>query len=265
MKYFLGKKAITFEVNQKVVSEQELEFNHQDLMNANTSWYSRGYTTLKMTDPFIDAIKTNTKLFIGNAIKKATGTEIASIDKYHHHIKDSRIHLAVLQEIGKLIQPKLLGIDVNALEQEIKHACAIDFDLTCNNVSDLRIFRPYHGDTMDNNPLHRDTWLTILNNCINVYIPVFGNTQFSSLSLIPKSHLWNRDTVERTVDNAKIKNIQYGLPSVTRINREFEVLRPNLSGNKILLFSPNIIHGGAVNLNKDTTRVSIEIRFWRQK
>lgn len=265
MKYYLGKKAITFEVAQEVVNEHNLEFSHIDAINPKAKWYSRGYTTLTMPSYFIHAIKINTENYIRKAIKKATGNEITAIDKYHHQIKDNSQHLEVLSEIGKLIHPKQLGIDVQLLIEEIKRTCAIDFNLTCNNVSDIRIFRPYHGDTMDNNPLHRDTWLPILNNCINVYIPVFGNTQFSSLSLIPKSHLWNRNTVERTLENAKIKNIQYGLPSVTHINRKFEVIRPNLNGNKILLFSPNIIHGGAVNLNKDLTRVSIEIRFWPKK
>lgn len=117
---------------------------------------------------------------------------------------------------------------------------------------------------MDNNPLHRDTWLPILNNCINVYIPVAGNNRLSSLTVIPGSHLWNKKEIKRTKTNAIINGLQYGLPSVTEIKRKFKVVRPALGENEILLFSSNMIHGGAVNLNKDLTRVSIEIRFWRK-
>jgi len=34
--------------------------------------------------------------------------------------------------------------------------------------------------------------------------------------------------------------------------------------NQVLVFSPYLIHGGAVNLNSNETRISIEIRLWKK-
>ena len=41
------------------------------------------------------------------------------------------------------------------------------------------------------------------------------------------------------------------------------LVRPNPGPNEVLVFSPYLIHGGAFNQQTDTTRVSLEMRFWR--
>jgi ectoine hydroxylase-related dioxygenase (phytanoyl-CoA dioxygenase family) len=262
MKYLLGKKEFKIKIDQDVVNENEISTNHKDLIGNKQSWYSKGYTSVSLPDAFFFEIRTKTIAYIKKAIQEALNIDMQSIDKYHRLVQNNEQHINVLSQIGKLIDPSKLGIDIVLLEKEIKKKCGINIELSCRDVSDIRIFRPYTGGKMDNNPLHRDTWLPILNNCINVYIPIIGNTRFSSLCIVPGSHLWNTGEVERTVTNAKIEGVQYGLPSVTTIKRKYNILRPKLSHEEVLLFSPNIIHGGAVNLNKDVTRVSIEIRFW---
>jgi ectoine hydroxylase-related dioxygenase (phytanoyl-CoA dioxygenase family) len=45
---------------------------------------------------------------------------------------------------------------------------------------------------------------------------------------------------------------------------EFEFIRPDPKIGEVLVFSPYLIHGGSVNLNDDTTRISIEVRLWRK-
>ena len=40
------------------------------------------------------------------------------------------------------------------------------------------------------------------------------------------------------------------------------LLHPNPNPNEVLLFSPYLLHGGAVNLNTNQTRISLEMRFW---
>ena len=54
------------------------------------------------------------------------------------------------------------------------------------------------------------------------------------------------------------------MPAVTAIKDEYELVRPNPKPNEVLLFSPYLIHGGASNLNEDQTRISIEVRLWKQ-
>ena len=41
--------------------------------------------------------------------------------------------------------------------------------------------------------------------------------------------------------------------------------RPDPNPDEVLVFSPYLIHGGAVNLNEDMTRVSLEMRLWRRQ
>jgi ectoine hydroxylase-related dioxygenase (phytanoyl-CoA dioxygenase family) len=43
------------------------------------------------------------------------------------------------------------------------------------------------------------------------------------------------------------------------------MIRPNPKPGEMLLFSPYLIHGGGVNFNKDITRVSLEMRFFRKR
>ena len=42
-----------------------------------------------------------------------------------------------------------------------------------------------------------------------------------------------------------------------------DMVRPPVEENQVLVFSPYLVHGGAVNLNADVTRISLEVRFWR--
>ena len=41
------------------------------------------------------------------------------------------------------------------------------------------------------------------------------------------------------------------------------LVRPNPGRNEMIVFSPYLIHRGGVNLNPDTTRMSLEMRFWQ--
>jgi ectoine hydroxylase-related dioxygenase (phytanoyl-CoA dioxygenase family) len=40
--------------------------------------------------------------------------------------------------------------------------------------------------------------------------------------------------------------------------------RPDPQAGEVLVFSPYLIHGGAMNFNSDVTRLSLEMRFWRK-
>lgn len=42
------------------------------------------------------------------------------------------------------------------------------------------------------------------------------------------------------------------------------MVRPDVGPRQGMVFSPYLIHGGAINLEPDLTRVSLEVRFWRK-
>lgn len=264
MHYTLNHTKFKIHVQQPVINESRLPNQHTDWINPSQKWYTKGYTPLQLPAAFFKKVRQATRAYIAQSFVQALNTPLTKITAYHLQVSTQQQHLQVLQQIGKLLPPEKLGIDTAFLEKQIQKAAGVNFALTCRNMCDIRLFRPYNGTTMDNNPLHRDTWLPIINNGINLYIPIAGNNHLSSLSVIPGSHLWNPETVERTQTNARLQGVQYGLPSVTKIKQPYKVIRPALHSNQALLFSSNLIHGGAVNLNKNTTRVSIEIRFWKE-
>jgi ectoine hydroxylase-related dioxygenase (phytanoyl-CoA dioxygenase family) len=111
--------------------------------------------------------------------------------------------------------------------------------------------------------LHRDVWLEDYESCINLYIPIAGSNALSSLILLPESHYWPESRIERTMSGAHINGIKFNVPAVTAIDGDFTIERPDPQENEMLLFSPYLIHGGAINLNTNKTRISIELRLWR--
>jgi ectoine hydroxylase-related dioxygenase (phytanoyl-CoA dioxygenase family) len=125
----------------------------------------------------------------------------------------------------------------------------------------FRVVRPHAND---HNPLHRDVWLEDYANCINLYIPIAGSTDLSSLAIVAGSHRWSENKIERTQSGATIGGTTYNVPAVTKIPGAYEIRRPNPQRNEVLVFSPYLIHGGAVNLNQDKTRISIELRLWKR-
>ncbi len=262
MKYKLNNITFDIPIQQDVVSDVKTDYGHKDIIDTSLKWYPRGYKATKLPPEFIQHIRQCTSTYIFEKVYQTLGVKLTELETYHQHVRNDSEHVKVLSAIGKVISPDKLGIDAKQLADIVKSECRIAQQLDYKNASDIRIFRPYTKKVMDNNPLHRDTWLEILNNCLNVYIPIAGNNAKSSISIIPGSHLWKREDVARTAHNAKINGVQYGLPSVTDIKRDYKVIRPVLKHDEVLIFSSNLIHGGAVNLNNNITRVSIEMRFW---
>jgi ectoine hydroxylase-related dioxygenase (phytanoyl-CoA dioxygenase family) len=51
---------------------------------------------------------------------------------------------------------------------------------------------------------------------------------------------------------------------VTGARRPLLLVRPAVGPNEVMVFTPYAIHGGGTNGSADTTRVSLEVRFWRR-
>lgn len=129
----------------------------------------------------------------------------------------------------------------------------------------VRICRPNIVSKEDFNPCHRDIYLDFYRNTANIYLPIVGSNENSSLLMQEGSHLWNENVTAVTKDGAyfKSKNKKYSVDAIVQSRIELNMVRPNPSINEVLIFSPYLIHGCSDN-NNDITRMSLEIRFIRK-
>jgi ectoine hydroxylase-related dioxygenase (phytanoyl-CoA dioxygenase family) len=101
---------------------------------------------------------------------------------------------------------------------------------------------------------------------VNIYVPLFGSDENSSLKLQPGSHKWNEKDTMVTTGGAYFKhtNKKYSVDAIVSSKVPLDMIRPNPKENQMMIFSPYLIHGCAKNEN-DTTRFSLEIRFIRKE
>ena len=60
-----------------------------------------------------------------------------------------------------------------------------------------------------------------------------------------------------------MNNRKYVVPAVVHRDKGLNMVTPNPDLNQIMFFTPHLIHGGGVNTNKNLTRVSLEMRFFK--
>jgi hypothetical protein len=187
------------------------------------------------------------------------------LENYHRAGgSDPVVHSTVVKSIARGFPLVTLPIDYHVVERRISDIAGVQ--LTARNekygldVFNMRIVRP---GSNDNNPLHRDVWLDRLRNAINIYVPIAGSSELSSLSLVPGSHRWPESEIARTATGARVNGASYTVPAVVGAKQPLDVVRPNPAPDEVLVFSPYLIHGGAVNFDETQTRVSVEMRFWR--
>lgn len=266
-----------FTVNGKRISyhtQGDREFGNETVLLKNaidltspTSWHEHGFTIEPLfTTAVFEAFKLNTKTLLLDCWRKA-GLDLNEgfdLSCYHTQASTQHLHLKAV-ELTKLLQADVFPGGIQKLEQRISEICGqpliVRNPWDNQRIFHFRVIRPQSGD---NNPLHRDVWLPDYDNCINLYIPIAGSNEHSSLILFPGSHLWPESSVERTIVGAEINGAKYNVPAVTAIKGNCSAIRPTPKENEVLVFSPYLIHGGAVNLNADITRISIEVRLWRK-
>jgi hypothetical protein len=231
------------------------------------SWHEPGFTLESLFDHrtnamFFDAVATLLK-----ECWKSAGLTLGvgiPLDQYHTMVTDLSAHLAAVDKT-RLLPVSDFPLGIQAIEDRVSTICGIP--LVARNPFDgqsifhFRVIRP---GQQDNNPLHRDVWLEDYDDCINLYIPVAGSNAQSALILIPGSHCWPESRIEKTREGANINGIQYNVPAITALRGAYEFQRPNPGPHQFLVFSPYLVHGGAINLNPDTTRISIEMRLWKK-
>jgi len=267
--YKLGEKEISLElVGETFIGNDEVLLLQDENLIEKTSWKDTGYEIVDFLDESdFKIIQLGLKEIIKGLIQKSGGNvdEKFELEKYHLYV-DNEIHL----KLAKLIQwgwnIKEFPIDFRKINKRISDVIGIQVSSKAKHIElnnfFLRIVRPQNFQ--DNNPPHRDVWIDRLRDAVNIYVPICGSNSNSSLGLIPGSHLFKESEIERTSDGAILNGTSYTVPCVISVKgKEPNLLRPDPKENQVMLFSPYMVHGGGYNFNDDTTRMSLEVRFWK--
>lgn len=233
------------------LGDNKIIINEDINLLQNMPYNKEGYTLLNSLD---------TKLysFLQNKIAELTNKNI-SLEEYHLSITEEE-HKTILNSMP--YKKDELNEFCEYIEKIISEHIGIKVKIFNNDIW-FRICRPTHIHFTDFNPCHRDTYLNFYRNTINIYLPICGSNENSSLTLEPGSHYWNENETIVTNGGAYFKstNKKYSVDAIVASKQKLNMIRPNPSIGQFMLFSPYLIHGCANNDNLNTTRISVEIRF----
>jgi hypothetical protein len=267
--YKLGEHLISLELegNTFVGDEEVLLLQDENLIE-NTSWNHQGFSIESFLNPEdFKHLQHGIKALISAKIIEAGGRidDFFELEKYHLYV-DNESHLKVARLIQSGWNVDQFPIAIEKVNERISEIIDQQVSTKAKHVDMnnffVRIVRPQNFQ--DNNPPHRDVWLDRLRDAVNIYAPICGSNDQSALGLVPGSHLLKESAIERTADGAILNGTSYTVPCVISIQGEIpSLIRPNPKENEVMLFSPYLVHGGGYNFNSDVTRISLEIRFWK--
>lgn len=225
---------------------------NEDINLLNSLHYNKeGYTILDISAVNLDS-------FLQNKIYEITNKNI-NLEQYHLSITEEE-HTKILNSMP--YKKDDLSDMCEYIEKIICDHIGIKVKIFNNDIW-FRICRPSHLFPSDFNPCHRDTYLKFYRNTLNIYLPICGSNEKSSLTISPSTHYWNENETIVTNGGANFKttNKKYSVDAIIASKRPLNMIRPNPKIGQLMLFSPYLIHGCANNDNLNITRISIEVRF----
>lgn len=250
--------------------ENELLYDTKGSVISKVLWENQGY---KVVRTFInDEFELLKKSITNNIIQAIKINDVDfneknfSLDKYHDIVNTDELHNRVVN-ITKNLENKDFNFDIDLLAKRFGDILGFELSSWIEALQkthvQIRISRP---NSLDINPPHRDGYLSYWENIINVWIPIEGCNKNSSLPVFPGSHLIPENEILRTKSKeAQINGNIYYVPCILKTKKgAIKMVRPNPKQGEALIFTPYLIHGAAVNNNRNSTRVSLELRFPRK-
>ncbi len=267
-KLLIDNEPYNFEVEGEFFwGKKELLYKSEDNVISKMPWQNEGYSIVNAFSPEeFERLKTSVSKNIGTAISKVIPNfeiDTFNLEAYHEVVNTNELHNKVI-DITRNLKNEDFDFDMEALADRFGKILGYELtswieELQTSHIQ-IRLSRP---NSLDINPPHRDGYLSYWENIINVWIPIVGCNELSSLPVFPKSHLIPEHQILRTESKgAKINGNTYYVPCILETKEgPIEMIRPNPKQGEALIFSPFLIHGSAVNKNKDITRISLELRF----
>lgn len=243
--------------NDSFWGENYVMLNNDDNLLRNTNFNDSGFSMIDIDKNISDYLTQ----FVKSHVYSITNKNI-DLHDYHNMLSENEhnqiIHAMPFNKTSDKSIEKL------CIELENKVSSVLNEDVKIFN-DDLwvRICRPTHLFKNDFNPCHRDVYLDFYRNTVNIYLPICGSNEKSSLTLQPGSHKWFESETRTTKGGAFFKSTQkkYSVDAIVSSKTPLTMIRPNPSVRQLMIFSPYLIHGCASNDNLDITRFSLEVRF----
>jgi len=265
----IDKQPFQFEVEGEFSwGAPEMLFEKENNIISKTPWKDEGYGVVHaFSKAEFEVLKFSVTQNILKAIKAndiAVDEVTFKLEDYHKVVMTDKGHLGVI-DITRNLTNEDLDFNIELLLERFGNELGYKLTSWVEELQkthiQIRINRP---SSLDINPPHKDGYLSYWKDIVNVWIPVAGCNEQTSLPVAPGSHLLSEDEIYRTESKgAKINGNTYYVPCILKTKLgNLNMIRPNPAQGEALLFSPFLIHGAAVNLG-DSTRVSIELRFPR--
>lgn len=264
----IDKEPFSFEVEGEFFyGKNEILFNKNESIINGTEWESEGYKILKVFSE--NDFKNLKKSVVSNivfAMQKAgisVDKDDFELEEYHKYVTTKEAHLKVI-DYTRNLRIEHFDLDFNSLERLFSDAVNTPIGLFIKKLKrshiQIRISRP---NSLDINPPHRDGYLSYWENILNVWVPIVGCNEKSSLPIISMSHFIPENKILKTKSKgASINGNIYHVPCIIDIkDKPIEMTRPNPKEGEVLMFTPFLIHGAAVNKNVEVTRVALELRL----
>jgi len=261
-----GSSGFTFGDNI-ILSREDTDITYEQ------SWYGNGYEVLPLF-----SIKEHSDLLkgISNSVNKLISSELKrdckdfNLQDYHSFITSNEDHFKIVSKTRGLL-PEDFNFNIMEMISRFNDLFGFEFsnlDKKTGYQSKIivRINRPFSTDF---NPPHKDSYEVVdqdgsIPQFVNFWIPVCGVTENSSLPIVEKSHLLPESKVERTPDGGVIEGNKYRVRTVKSWDGSNKLQRVNIQDGQLLVFSPHLIHGLAVNEEKNQTRVALEFRLYKK-
>jgi hypothetical protein len=265
--FSIDKKPYTIEIEGTFFEGKDMVlFSKKGNVIEHCEWLENGYTKEKIAKANeFSELKTNIERILLKILKEINipFDDNFTLENYHHYVQTDAQHQSVIEKTRFLTFADF-KIDTKNLIENISKSVGKKLEMTNPKLPEeiiiMRINRP---SSLDINPFHRDGYLTIWENVLNVWIPIAGCTSESSLPIIPGSHYWNEKDIVRTeAKDASINGLKYHVPAIVSYKSGLHAIRPNPSYEEALIFTPFLVHGAALNKQLDTTRIALELRLY---
>ena len=252
--------------------KDEIISNEEHDITYNQEWYDEGYNTSKiLTEQELKDLRYGLEDCVSRLMKE-NGINVDDnfdLTNYHEYVTSDEDHFKIVGRTRDLY-PSDFNFPIDDIMKKLSDS--VGFELTDIEpiTGDqwhiiIRINRP---NSTDYNPPHKDFYGpwdkdgTIFK-FINLWIPICGVSDKSSLPLVPKSHLLPESKILRTFEGGVVGGNTYRVTNILEWDGKSDLIRSDVGYGEVLMFSPHIIHGLAVN-SGDETRVALEFRLFKK-